>query len=291
MQKPKLAATVLVCMPLINDGNTPKDELRSDYRILMVKRSGKSRFMPHAHVFPGGITEEIDSNDRWKDLLAQHESERSEVNNPFLTFKIAAVRELLEEANLFISTRYFSDSELQPWRQKVQSNANEMLQMCETFQCTPECSRLIPWSHWITPIQEKWRYDTHFFVAPLRADTIVNAMIDEKETVSHNWFRPEEAIESFKKGNIYLSPPTWFTLKELLQFSKLSELIAFGKKGRDMSAIEPHFFQDEKGRAVIIFPGDADHPERPIPNRRNRLIILEGNQYELEKTDGLTSSL
>jgi nucleoside diphosphate-linked moiety X motif protein 19 len=40
-----------------------------DYNILMLKRSARSKFMPSAVVFPGGVTEAADFNPAWKQLL------------------------------------------------------------------------------------------------------------------------------------------------------------------------------------------------------------------------------
>ena len=39
-----------------------------DYRVLMVKRSSKSKFMPNAYVFPGGVVAEADSSGGWLEV-------------------------------------------------------------------------------------------------------------------------------------------------------------------------------------------------------------------------------
>lgn len=43
---------------------------KTDYRILMVKRSGLSSFMASAFVFPGGAVEIADYSSRWWDIFA-----------------------------------------------------------------------------------------------------------------------------------------------------------------------------------------------------------------------------
>ena len=40
-----------------------------DYTLLMLKRSSKSKFMPNAYVFPGGVTDKNDFNLKWHDLI------------------------------------------------------------------------------------------------------------------------------------------------------------------------------------------------------------------------------
>ncbi len=36
-----------------------------DYRVLMLKRSSKSKFMPNAYVFPGGVVDQTDFDQDW----------------------------------------------------------------------------------------------------------------------------------------------------------------------------------------------------------------------------------
>ena len=40
-----------------------------DYQTLMLKRSSKSKFMPNAFVFPGGVLSETDTSQEWVELL------------------------------------------------------------------------------------------------------------------------------------------------------------------------------------------------------------------------------
>ena len=39
-----------------------------NYKMLMLKRSTKSKFMPNVYVFPGGIAEDADFSAEWLDL-------------------------------------------------------------------------------------------------------------------------------------------------------------------------------------------------------------------------------
>ena len=45
---------------------------RFDYRVLMLRRSAKSKFMPNAYVFPGGVSSESDFSADWIKLFKQH---------------------------------------------------------------------------------------------------------------------------------------------------------------------------------------------------------------------------
>ena len=40
-----------------------------DYQTLMLKRSSRSKFMPNAFVFPGGVLSETDTSEEWVGLV------------------------------------------------------------------------------------------------------------------------------------------------------------------------------------------------------------------------------
>jgi nucleoside diphosphate-linked moiety X motif protein 19 len=44
----------------------------SDFKVLMMKRSSKSKFMPNACVFPGGVVDSADFHNDWLHLLEDH---------------------------------------------------------------------------------------------------------------------------------------------------------------------------------------------------------------------------
>jgi hypothetical protein len=86
------------------------------------------------------------------------------------------------------------------------------------------------WSRWITPIHEKKRFDTLFFVhiLPLHQNTDIN--VDGKEIVDYQWMSPKEALSAFEKkgkftsvhwSEIALYPPQFCTLTEMSQWNLL----------------------------------------------------------------------
>lgn len=99
----------------------------TNYEVLMLKRSGKSKFMPSQHVFPGGTSHDADFSPAWLDLFKQTGTEVSENLMKFLkrggqgasmfsrkrpeefsqvpselAFRITAIRETFEEAGVLI---------------------------------------------------------------------------------------------------------------------------------------------------------------------------------------------
>lgn len=100
---------------------------RFDYDVLMLKRSGKSGFMPNAYVFPGGMVDSSDFSSEWLDVFQcfsdspnfglRRVKQRVETRPPmFLTdrlklgspipgevaFRICALRETFEESGVLL---------------------------------------------------------------------------------------------------------------------------------------------------------------------------------------------
>ncbi|KAG9260961.1 nucleoside diphosphate-linked moiety X motif 19 [Astyanax mexicanus] len=98
-----------------------------NYKVLLLKRSGKSGFMPNAHVFPGGLAEASDFSPEWLDLFEPFRTlpnfgvglvkqppetrppmfatDRLKLGSPVpgdVAFRICAVRETFEEAGVLL---------------------------------------------------------------------------------------------------------------------------------------------------------------------------------------------
>eukprot|EP00005_Dracoamoeba_jomungandri_P003319 CAMPEP_0174255984 /NCGR_PEP_ID=MMETSP0439-20130205/5262_1 /TAXON_ID=0 /ORGANISM="Stereomyxa ramosa, Strain Chinc5" /LENGTH=289 /DNA_ID=CAMNT_0015338395 /DNA_START=121 /DNA_END=987 /DNA_ORIENTATION=+ len=272
--KPKLACTVLVLGGVLPELMPPS----SNYRVLMVKRSNKARFMPGAHVFPGGIIEQTDNDPRWLELYEDvYASRKANLTMPEnVAIRLGGIREIFEESGVLITDPPFlepkrkestneKEEELHVasyWRPIVNKNPEKFLEMFEELNqkkvkgegIVPDIKRLIPWSHWITPEKEKWRYDTYFYVAPLQAHpSTIHALHDSKETVDYDWFAPEEALQSYDKGEIMLPFPTWYLLHELTQFNKLEEVIEIGNKGgRSLEPTQPLMRMDSATQTLRL---------------------------------------
>ena len=65
--------------------------------LFMMKRNPFSDFAPGALVFPGGMLEEIDTQD-WSGLIPSTSN-----CDPLLAYKIAAIRETFEESGILLA--------------------------------------------------------------------------------------------------------------------------------------------------------------------------------------------
>ena len=210
----------------------------------MVRRNDKVAFMAGSYVFPGG---RVDDHDRpptgepvpkavFEDLSDEDEA----------AFRMAAVRELQEEANVYITI-----DDLQPF------------------------------AHWVTPEIEIRRYDTRFFIARMPAGQ--TAKHDESETVALEWLSPQEAIARFQRKELLLPPPTYTSIKQLAPRTSIDDAIAWARS-RPIVRIMPGFFKNGE-EVTLTLPGDPTFPTIPgwdIPDE-TRFVLEEGARWAPRK--------
>ncbi|KAI9006541.1 hypothetical protein CLU79DRAFT_569907 [Phycomyces nitens] len=191
------SATLIVAAPIPT--NNVLDDKDSDFRVLMLKRNGRSSFV-HAHVFPGGIVDSFDHFTHWNSLLSVSSKDQEEIKEQnTLTSKICAIRETFEESGLLITNppaHTVPGFLPEEWRDVVHKDPSQFKVMCQKYNVKPAVDKLVPFSNWITPTMEKRRYNTQFFLTVLdqtideEHKETVKISADGKETVQLDWFRP-----------------------------------------------------------------------------------------------------
>ena len=142
-----------------------------------------------------------------------------------------------------------------------------------------EGTSLLYISRWITPAIAQRRFDTAFYATRVTGDAEVR--VDGGEIRTHRWYRPEDAIEASRRGEIRLAPPTFVTTSWLVRQESVEGALASLAQG-PIVTFRPHICTVPDG-TCMLYPGDAgydDHdPERAGP--RHRLWALpEGMRYE-----------
>ena len=141
---------------------------RYDYNLLMMKRSRRSKFMPNAYVFPGGVTEKSDFCPTWKELLEPvkpldplilRDVPRPMIMRAFpgllepdIGFRINAIRETFEETGILLhisNEDAVKASRLSEWRPQVHKDASLFLTMCKELKVVPDVWSLFEWSDWL----------------------------------------------------------------------------------------------------------------------------------------------
>jgi 8-oxo-dGTP pyrophosphatase MutT (NUDIX family) len=141
---------------------------------------------------------------------------------------------------------------------------------------------LRPISRWITPEISPKRFDTWFFLAPLRGDADIR--VDGGEIRAHRWITPQEALALQRKKALDLAPPTFVTVTTLAAYGNVDAVLRAYLEC-ELPTFRPRIVRLEHG-AVMLYPGDAgyDPVDADRPGARHRLWALaDGWRYELER--------
>jgi 8-oxo-dGTP pyrophosphatase MutT (NUDIX family) len=236
MSAPAVAARPASTVILMREGE-------AGFEVLLLRRHDNVAFMAGAFVFPGGRVDDADRADArdrprevsagFRDLSADEE----------LTYRLAAVRELKEEADVRVDP-----------------------------------VELVAFAHWVTPRIEIRRYDTRFFLA--RMPEGERAQHDDHETTASRWVTPTEAIDDCLAGRILLPPPTWTTFRQLQPFSAIADVFEWAA-ARSIVRVEPGFVKNDE-ITMLTLPGDPLFPTVPgweVP-RETRFVLTEGNRWQ-----------
>ena len=239
-------------------------------QIYLLKRSPHSGFMAGYFVFPGGTVED---HDRQFDIFSNHcDMTSGEISSRFgsefsleqtLAYCVAAIRETFEEAGvcLFHRENHPAADLAAGLRLSTGLEKGWLLKLIAKENCRLALSSLSRWSHWITPVLMKRRFDTLFFLADMPSNQCCRP--DEIETVQGVWLSPAEALAGNMAGKIPLSPPTLVTLHDLLKYTKLSSLRAENHSRHWGQKRLPRLVPLGQG-AVIIEPWDPMYHQKQI---------------------------
>ena len=218
-------------------------------------------FVAGAHVFPGG---RVDTGDRFVDAASCCDGLELLPRFPHLdaagelTCRVAAARELVEEAGVLLARRrgdWATTAEAEAVRRQVDGGAS-FEQVIRAGAWRLALDALVPFAHVVTPALEPRRYDTHFFLAELPAGR--QARFDEAESDELVWAAPARALERGLSGEVALLPPTWVTLMQLGSFDSVAALLAWGH-ARSIERVEP-VLTSGPGVRVISIPAAAATP-------------------------------
>jgi len=272
-------------------------ERAGSLQIYLLKRSSKSGFMAGNYVFPGGT---LDTEDRNINVFKTHSDlDLDEIATRFggdltaesaLTYCVAAIRETLEEAGVFIAC---NDDKFEKKLEKVCGlrlagnwSKDWFVKLVAGSNWRLNLTALSRWSHWITPELMKRRFDTRFFMADMPAGQYCRP--DSRETVQGLWISPEEGLTGNLDGKIPLSPPTLVTLHELLKYPSLKDLHTESCQRPWGHAILPRLVPLAKG-AFIVEPWDPLYLEKEIrvaPDHLPTSILPVGKPFSRIWYDG-----
>ena len=259
----KPAATVL----LVRDADAGGVE------VFMLRRTFNAAFASGMFVFPGGKVDDVDGVDEIAELCDgltdTHASALLGIANGGLAYWVACIRECFEEAGVLLArhestgdvVRFDDDVTAQRFeveRENIHDGSVALLDLCkrEGLRLTTDDIHYV--SHWITPMGEKRRFDTRFFIA--RAPQAQEPLHDDGETIESFWISPQEAIERAHEKDLMLMPPTKANIEFLLPYKTADEVLAAAAQVGTPQTILPKLKIDSDGRVVgIAMPGDPDY--------------------------------
>jgi 8-oxo-dGTP pyrophosphatase MutT (NUDIX family) len=210
------------------------------FEVLLMRRNVTVAFMAGAYVFPGGRLDAADRNRPAEAAFLQASSRFVDLTpEEEWSHRVAAVRELAEEASLVLLAR-----------------------------------DLVPMAHWVTPEAEPRRYDTRFFLTTVGQDQVVRH--DGVETTAFGWMSPSTALARCRTGEVPLPPPTWATLRQLEPHRSVDDAVAWAR-ATPIVRVMPSMAQSE-GRKMLVLPGDPLLPALegwPTPGE-TRFVLTEG---------------
>jgi 8-oxo-dGTP pyrophosphatase MutT (NUDIX family) len=177
--------------------------------VLVLERSGASRFLPGYVVFPGGAADPTDAElaRRWFGSAAH-------------AARACGVRELVEETGLALTATGLMEA---PDLEAVEA-------------APPSVAQLDELAHWIAPEDVPVRFDASYFAVAAPGGLVPKA--DGEEAVAAWWISPRELLRGWEDGTRKLYWPTWFTVTELARARTADELLALRIVTREPDAQE-----------------------------------------------------
>ena len=244
---PKDAATVM----LVRDTS-------AGLEVFLQRRVMGMAFAGGMTVFPGGGVDRRDADTS----LAWHGPEPAWWADRFScdvglarALVCAAVRETFEESGVLLAgpddTSVVGD--VRPFAEARGQLVNRELSLAGFLAeagLVLRADLLRPWSDWVTPVEERRRFDARFFLAQLPVGQLADG--DTSEAQDARWQRPGDALDDWKAGRSGLLPPTWTTLAELEECASVADAMS---RERVITKLMPRVARDGDVLRIVL-PGD-----------------------------------
>lgn len=249
---------------------------------LLLQRHTKASWLGGAWVFPGGRVDDGDREPAWDDLVlgtARLHAGWPEVDLAWLRdHAVAAAREVFEETGVLFAETVTPRRADQPplhtppgdghaERAELLDGLASFASLCAQRRWKLRVDQFVPFCRWITPDQERRRFDTVFFMAAA-PDAVLRT--HEHEMAAHAWLTPRAALDGFERGTLELAPPTLRTLEDLAPCGSVAEALEWARTVT-RHVIAPKLLDDHTG-CWLLLPGDPQYPApattaMPAPTR------------------------
>jgi glyoxylase-like metal-dependent hydrolase (beta-lactamase superfamily II)/8-oxo-dGTP pyrophosphatase MutT (NUDIX family) len=252
--EPKTAA---VCI-LVRGDDPPQ--------VLLARRNPSLRFMGGQHVFPGG-------------RIQEGESLRCVANaadDPQAQAIQAAAREVFEETGLLCTRGPLPGRELlRPARRRLLQGELNFADFLAQHGLVIDADDFQPAGQWLTPAFVPIRFATRYFLHHLRGDQ--QEELIEGEIVGLDWFTPAEARKRWHAGQIKISTPVAYTLRQLAA-AGLPGALPLLTRGTQRAPGNHNWFEIRRG--ITLVP--VQSATIPPATHTNCLIVGEASLYIID---------
>jgi 8-oxo-dGTP pyrophosphatase MutT (NUDIX family) len=234
--------------------------------VFMMRRTANASFGAGMYVFPGGRVDVVDGATEiapyCQGLDDAGASAQLGIERGGLAYWVAAVRECFEEAGVLLAqSRLGGALQLRNEdRHAVHDGSLSVVELCRRDDLVLDLSTTHYVDHWITPMGERRRFDTRFFLTEAPADQ--EPLHDDKETVDSLWVRPADALRMQQEGELMMMPPTIANLRFLLPHETADAVLAAGAAVDQPVCVLPKLRRNEDGSVIgVAMPSDPDYDD------------------------------
>ncbi len=262
------AATVM----LVRDGD-------DGLEVFMLQRTHGAAFARGQYVFPGGKVDDADHGELFEPICDGLDdataSARLGIERGGLAWLVAAARECFEEAGVLLARPIDGDDivrfddpamadRFNTARHQVHDGSLSLAELCraEGLRLIVDQMHLV--DHWVTPLGERRRFDTRFFLT--RAPDAQEPLHDDNETIASLWVRPADALRMWHDGEIQMFPPTAVSLQFLEPCATADDAMAKAAAVGVPPVILPKVQLDADERVLgVIRNGEPGYDDAPEP--------------------------
>jgi 8-oxo-dGTP pyrophosphatase MutT (NUDIX family) len=230
-------------------------------QLLMVERTARMAFAGGAMVFPGG---RIDDEDR---------SLAVGFADPDAAFRIAAIRETLEETGIAVGIEPLVDAALAARLQARLHDGARFGELLASHGLSLDLDALTPFARWKPAFHQARIFDTLFFIAAApEGDWHPRPQAGECEAV--DWLSAAEVLARVARGQASAIFPTVRNLERLARFDGIAAAKADAAAHR-VETITP-WIADHDGQPHLFIPEGLGYPVTREPLASVRRGVGEG---------------
>lgn len=247
--------------------------------VFMMQRTLSAAFARGQYVFPGGKVDAADHGEVFEPIVDVVDdataSARFGLASGGLAWLVAAVREVFEEAGVLLA-RWAGSGEVVSFddpsvaqrftaaRHAIHDGELDFARFCADEGLLLMVDQLQLVDHWVTPVGERRRFDTRFFVCA--SPPAQHALHDDKETIASRWVAPSDALDMWRAGELQMFPPTIASLQFLLPHADAAAALAAAAAVGVPPTVLPRIVLDGSGRvAGIKRPTDDGYDDVAVP--------------------------